>query len=192
MEEQDIDLVNMCLEGDGDSFEELVTKYKKKIYNIAYKFTGSREDALDVTQEVFIKAYNSLNQYDPKYKFSSWILKITTNYCLDQKRKKRVETVELNTDLDNNDTTTSAENLYIHKENKTVIANAIASLPEKYRVLIILYHSQNLSYDEICETLHLPMTKVKNRLYRGRKMLKEKLENIRREETKWTAQKLRY
>lgn len=192
MNEQDIDIVKRCLKGDGNSFEILVTKYKKKIYNIAYRFTGNKEDALDVTQEVFIKAYNSLNQYDPKYKFSSWILKITTNYCLDQRKRKKVETVELNSDLDNDSTTTSAENLYLHKENKAFIDEAISSLPDKYRVIIVLYHNQNLSYNEISETLKLPLTKVKNRLYRGRNMLKNKLETVRKEETKWTAKKLQY
>lgn len=192
MNEADIEIVQKCLAGDGTSYEVLVTRYKKKIYNIAYRFTGSKEDALDVTQEVFIKAYNSLKQYDPKYNFSSWILKITTNYCLDLKKKKRVETVVLNTDLNNNETTTSAENLYLHKENKEAIYEAINSLPEKYRILILLYHNQNQSYNEISQALQLPLTKVKNRLYRARLMLKDALEDIRREESKWTVNKLRY
>lgn len=188
----DIEIVKRCLDGDGHSYEELVTRYKKKIYNIAYRFTGSKEDALDITQEVFIKAYNSLRQYDPNYKFSSWILKITTNYCLDVKKKKRVETVELNTDLSSHDNATSAENLYIHKENQRAIYDAINALPEKYRILIVLYHNQNQSYTEISQNLQLPLTKVKNRLYRARLMLKEALEDIRREESKWTIKKLRY
>ncbi len=192
MNEQDIEIVNKCLSGDGDSFEKLVTKYKKKIYNIAYRYTGNSEDALDVTQEVFIKAYNSLKQYDPKYKFSSWILKITTNYCLDLKKKKKLTTVELNIDLDNNETSTSAEDIYIHKENKELIANSINSLPDEYKILIILFHNQNHSYQEISEMLQLPLTKVKNRLYRARNMLKDALKNTRREESKWTAKQLQY
>ncbi|WP_425446305.1 RNA polymerase sigma factor [Dethiothermospora halolimnae] len=188
----DKEIVNRCLDGDGDVFKELVTRHKKKIYNIAYKFTFNKEDALDITQEIFIKAYNSLEKYNPKYKFSSWILKMTTNYCLDIKKKKRVNTVELNTKLKNDKTTTSAEDVFIHKENKKIIKDAINNLSKEYRVLIILYHNENLSYKEISETLNLPLTKVKNRLYRARNMLKENLKNIKEEESKWTAKELQY
>lgn len=189
---EDIDIVKECLDGNGEAYEVLVSRYKKQVYNIAYRFSGNREDALDITQEAFIKAYNSLKKYDPKYKFSSWILKITTNYCLDLKKKKSIETVTLNTDMDNRETTVSAEEVYIHKSNSIVIKDAINSLPEEYRILIIMYHNENLSYNEISEILKIPLTKVKNRLYRGRNMLKETLENIRREESKWDAKKLRY
>ena len=165
-------------------------RYQNRVYGFAFHYLGNREEAEDVTQEVFIKAYNSLKQYDPKYKFSSWILKITTNYCLDLRKKKKVTMVELNTDLENNETSTSAEDLYIHKENKQSIAQAINSLPDKYKILIILYHNQNHSYQEISEMLQLPITKVKNRLYRARGMLKETLKTTRREESKWTAKQL--
>ena len=192
MNESDKEIVDKCLEGNGHLYEILVTRYQKKIYNIAYRFTGSKEDALDITQEVFIKAYNSLRKYDPNYKFSSWILKITTNYCLDIKKKKRVETVELNLELKNNDITASAENSYIYKENQKAIYDAINALPEKYRILIILYHNQNQSYNEISKALNLPLTKVKNRLYRARLMLKEELEGIKREGSEWIVKKLQY
>ena len=190
MDRTDIEIVQECLRGNGRAFEELVTRHKGKIYNIAYRFTSNKEDALDITQEVFIKAYNSLKQYDPKFKFSSWILKITTNYCLDLKKKRTVDTVALDLDVGPKETTTSAEAMFIHKENKREIIKAIDSLPEEYKILIVMYHNQNLSYTEISESLSLPMTKVKNRLYRGRLMLKESLHSIREEESKWTAKEL--
>jgi len=190
--EIDIALVKKCLKGDNRAFEELIIRHKKKIYSIAYRFTSNSEDALDITQEVFIKAYNSLTQYDNKFKFSSWILKITTNYCLDFKKKKTVETVALDLDIASRETKTSAENVFMHKENKRIIKEAINSLPDEYKILVIMYHNQNLSYDEICDALQLPMTKVKNRLYRARLMLKENLQTIREEELRWTAKELQH
>jgi len=83
----DEELVNLCLGGEGNYFEEIVKRYKKKIYSIAYRFTGNSDESYDITQEIFIKAYNSLKKYNSSYKFSSWILKMTTNYCVDIKRK---------------------------------------------------------------------------------------------------------
>lgn len=192
MEYSDGDIIEKCLEGEGDYFEIIIKKYKKIVFNIAYRFTSNRDDALDITQEVFIKAYNSLEKYDKRYKFSSWIMKITTNYCLDKKRKKKLDTVKINLDMDNRDTAISAEDVFLHNENKKEISKMISNLPEKYRILIIMYHSQNLSYKEISEVLNIPMTKVKNRLYRARNILKENLLDVRKEESKWTAKKLQY
>ncbi|MTI67105.1 MAG: sigma-70 family RNA polymerase sigma factor [Firmicutes bacterium] len=182
MEENDYKLVKRCLKGDEKAFEEIVTLYKRKVYNIAYKFTRNKEDSSDITQEVFIKAYNSLDKYNPEYKFSTWILKITTNYCLDLKKKKSVDTTPLTDWNETNASTLSAENNYIYKENKNIIIQLINNLPKKYRILIIMYHQQNLSYKEMSDCLNLPLTKVKNRLYRARGMLKDNLESIRKEE----------
>ncbi|MBS4539536.1 sigma-70 family RNA polymerase sigma factor [Clostridium sp. D2Q-11] len=190
MEYTDSEIIDRCLKGNGEYYEILVKRYKKRIYNIAYRFTNNNEDALDITQEVFIKAYNSLDKYDPKFKFVSWILKITTNYCLDNKKKKRLDTMDINLDIENSDTAASAENVFLHKENKREITEAINRLPDKYRILIIMYHNQNLSYKEMSEVLNISMTKVKNRLYRARNILKENLESVKKEESKWIAKKL--
>lgn len=187
MEENDAAIVKKCLRGNGEAFQHIVTKYKKKIYNIAYRYTGNAQDALDITQEVFIKAYDSLNTYNFSYKFSSWILKIATNYCLDFKKKKKIDVIPLKPELDYGDSIHSPEAVLLQKENKNTIEDLIDSLPDKYRILIIMYHTQNMSYKEISDILDLPMTKVKNRLYRGRLMLKEKIKNLREEEMNWIA-----
>ena len=85
----DIDIINRCLEGDDSAFEELVTRYKNLVFNTSYRMLGSYEEAEDASQEVFIRIYKSLRRYDPQYKFSTWVVKITTNYCLDILRKKK-------------------------------------------------------------------------------------------------------
>lgn len=185
----DKEIVQKILNGDGKSFEEIISRYKNKIYNIAYRFSGNTQDALDITQEIFIKSYNSLKKYNPEYKFSTWILKMTTNHCLDYKKKKRIKTIPLDLIYDQSNNKT-AESEFIKQENEKTVLNAINKLPNKYKILIELYHKQNKSYVEIEEILGLPLTKVKNRLYRARLMLKEELKDLREEVTTWNVIKL--
>ena len=182
----DEELVNLCLTGEGKYFEEIVKRYKKKIYSIAYRFTNSSDESYDITQEIFIKVYNSLKKYNPSYKFSSWILKMTTNYCVDIKRKNKIETTSLDLAI-NREETLSAENEFLNQEKKRKIYECINNLPNEYKILIELYHHQNLTYKEIEDILKIPMTKVKNRLYRARLMLKDSLKNSNEEGIIWSA-----
>lgn len=182
----DEEIVNLILKGNGHIFEEIVKRYDKKIYNIAFRFTGNKQDSLDITQEILLKAYNSLKKYNSKYKFSSWILKITTNYCLDIKKKKEVETISLDIAVTKGEAL-SAEKVFIDTEDKKLIDECIRNLPHDYKIIIELYHKQNLSYQEIADILKLPMTKVKNRLYRARIILKDKLKSLREENIIWNV-----
>lgn len=184
----DIDIIKMCLDGDTDAFEELITRYKKLIFNTAYRMMGNREEAEDITQEVFIKIYNSLSKYDPEFKFSTWALRITSNLCVDWLRKRKGETVPIEEVYDLKDDGLTPEDEYISKERQNRVQAAINKLPDKYKELIVLFHHRNLSYQEIMDITGETLTIVKNRLYRARQMLKDELSNIDKEgEARWNV-----
>lgn len=175
MDASDLVLINQCLEGNAEAFEILVNRYKKLVFNTAYRMMNNREEAEDVTQEAFIRIYNSLARYNPEYKFSTWALKITTNLCLDNLRKRKGETVPIEEQFDLCDGGLTPEEQYVRKENQKRVLEAINKLPEKYKEFIILFHHRNLSYQEIMDITGESLTIVKNRLYRARQMLKEYL-----------------
>jgi RNA polymerase sigma-70 factor (ECF subfamily) len=182
LEASDYELVKACINGSQDAFAELVARYKKLVFSVVYNMINDKQEVNDVAQEVFIRIYKSLGRYDPQYKFSTWAVKITTNLCLDTLRKKRIistpieEAGEVSSDLD------TPEARFIQKEKNLKIREAIALLPEKYRIPIVLFHQNSMSYEEIAKALDEPMTIVKNRLYRARLMLREKLMPVRKEE----------
>ena len=183
----DAQIVDNILQGDSSGFQELVARYQKPVFGICYRMLRQREEAEDVSQEVFIKAYRYLKQYNHEHKFSSWILKIATNTCIDAIRKKRLDTLPLDEEIKTNQEDVSAERAFLQEEAHREIESAIAALPPDYRMVILLYHHQGQSYQEIAEGLDIPMSMVKNRLFRARKQLKESLKTLK-EETLWTAE----
>lgn len=185
---EDIEIVNRCLAGDVNAFEVLIEKYKKAVYNTAYRMMGNREEAEDVSQEAFIRMYKSLSKYNPEYKFITWALKVTTNLCLDNLRKRKGETVPIDEGFDIKDGKDTPEEEYIRRENQKLVQDAIMRLPGKYREFLILFHHRNLSYQEIMEITGESLTIVKNRLYRARQMLKEELLSREKEREKYALQ----
>lgn len=183
----DAQIVTNILEGDPAGFQELVTRYQKPVFGICYRMLRHREEAEDLSQEVFIKAYRYLKQYNSEHKFSSWILKIATNTCIDAIRKKKLDTLPLEEDIKNSREDVSAERAFLLADANREIESAIAALPPDYRVVVLLYHHHGQSYQQICDSLEVPMTVVKNRLFRARKILKESLKELK-EETLWTAE----
>lgn len=184
----DIEIVNRCLAGDVNAFELIIERYKKAVFNTAYRMMGNREEAEDVSQEAFIRMYKSLSRYNPEYKFITWALKITTNLCLDGLRKRKGETIPIDESFDIKDGKDTPEEEYIRKENQKLVQDAIMRLPGKYREFLILFHHRNLSYQEIMEITGESLTIVKNRLYRARQMLKEELQNREKEREKYALQ----
>lgn len=175
MEATDIELINQCLDGEQRAFEVLVDRYKKLVYSVVIKMINNKEDVYDISQEVFIKVYKSLDKYNPEFKFSTWIVRITTNHCLDILRKKQPQMVALDNVCELSRKSDTPENRYIVREERLELLRAVDELPEKYRTPIVLFHRQGLSYDEITSVIGEPLTIVKNRLYRARQMLKERL-----------------
>jgi RNA polymerase sigma-70 factor (ECF subfamily) len=182
LELSDYELIQKILAGDSDLFSELVTRYKKLIYSVVYNMIHDSQEVGDISQEVFIRIYKALDRYNPEYKFSTWSVRIATNYCLDLLRKKKLDMVPIDDVSHVPNTKDTPETNFIRKEQSRMIKAAIDELPEKYRVPIILFHQNGLSYDEITKILNEPMTIVKNRLYRARLLLKDKLLGYRKEE----------
>ena len=175
MEKTDYELVKDCLNGDTDKFSELVARYRKLVYCVAYKFSRDSEEVNDLSQEVFVKIYKSLGRYDPQYRFSTWTVKVATNICLDFVRKKKLNSVPLEEIENYARVDCTPETAYIRKEKSALVRRAIDELPEIYRLPIIMFHQKGMSYKEIAETLGKPLSIIKNRIFRARHVLKENL-----------------
>ena len=178
--EQEYLIVQRVLEGDTNAFEELVLEYEKKVYNVALRMLNNREDAADMTQEAFIKAYNSLSGFRGDSKFSVWLTRIVSNLCLDFMRSRnRRPTVSLSMEdedgedvqLDIADTSQSPEQLLERSLTRESVRRGLQSLPEDYREILLLREIQGLSYDEIAAALDIEVGTVKSRIFRGRKKL---------------------
>lgn len=178
----DGELVQSALAGRETSFEELVRRYQRPIAAYVYRMVGDYDAALDLTQEVFIKVYNSLIRYRPEFKFSTWIYKIAHNAAIDHLRRHAVREQSLTTGIDGERREISIESRRLtpeqeseKKEQRSEIESVVQLLPSPYRELIVLRHSQDLSYDEIAEVTGLPLGTVKNRLFRAREAMRDHL-----------------
>ena len=173
-------IVQKVLKGDVNAFEKLVLEYEKSVYNRALRMTGNSEDASDMTQEAFIKAYNSLQSFRGDSKFSVWLYRIATNVCLDFLRSKsRKPTVSLSVEdnegeevqLDVADESQSPELLLDRQMTRESVRRGLETLSPEYRQILLLREIQGLSYDEISQTLGLEVGTVKSRIFRARKKL---------------------
>ena len=176
----DPELVASAARGLDGSFEELVNRYQRPISAFVYRMVGDYDAALDLTQEIFIKVYASLGRYRPEFKFSTWIYKIAHNAAIDHLRRtsSRERSLSVGTETDNYDLPLEAEGLTPEQqsereERRCEIENVVRSLPTAYRELIVLRHSQDLTYEEIVEVTGLPLGTVKNRLFRAREMMRQ-------------------
>ena len=176
----DGELIAKSIVGREDSFEELVRRYQRPITNYVYRMLNDYDSSLDVTQEVFIKVYNSLRKYSSEYKFSTWLYRIAHNAAIDHIRRNSM--VQQSIETENSDGTyqlqlespnPNPEQDRERSEWRLEIESVIKCLPEPYRELIVLRHSRDLSYDEIASVTCLPLGTVKNRLFRAREMMRE-------------------
>lgn len=178
--EQEALTVQRVLDGDVNEYEKLVLEYQKNVYNLALRMTGNAEDAADMAQEAFIKAYNSLASYRGDSRFSVWLYRIVSNVCLDFLRaRKRRQTVPLSvvddegeeTELEISDESASPEKLMERSMTRDAVRRGLQELTPEYRQILILRELQGMSYDEIAETLGLESGTVKSRIFRARKKL---------------------
>ena len=176
----DSELIKNAISGREDGFEELVRRYQKPITGYVFRIVGDYDSALDVTQEVFIKVYNSLHRYSSDYKFSTWLYRIAHNAAIDHLRRNSVNTQSLETEnadgtyqLQIESPAPSPEKHREISEWRTEIGQVIRRLPDAYKQLILLRHASDLSYDEIAEVTGLPLGTVKNRLFRAREMMRQ-------------------
>ncbi len=178
--EQELAAIRRVQRGDVNAFEPLMAAYEKNVYNLALRMTGNAQDAEDMTQEAFLKAYSSLDSFRGDSKFSVWLYRIVSNVCLDHlRRKSRRPAVSLSMEddegedvqLDLPDTSQSPEELLEKKLTREAVQRGLAQLPEDARQILLLREIQGLSYEEIGRVLELDPGTVKSRIFRARKRL---------------------
>ncbi|WP_051272165.1 RNA polymerase sigma factor [Shimazuella kribbensis] len=178
MTEQDARWVEQVRAGQLDAYDQLVQKYMNKVYYLLYRMIGREEDAKDLAQECFIRAYKHLHQYDITRSFSSWLYKIAINLCRNELQKQKRQAFELQGQLEIADTE-NPEQVYIQKEETRRYQQEIDLLPPFYREVLILRYYQELSYVEISESLGITETDVRNYLYRAKRKLRKQTSFIR-------------
>jgi RNA polymerase sigma-70 factor (ECF subfamily) len=183
------DIIERCRRGDIGAFNELVKRYERQVYNFAYRLTNNYDDASDIAQDAFLRVYNAIGSFRGDASFSTWLFRITTNVFLDERKRSRAHpktSLDDYLELDESSVTRQIEDpgptpemITEEAERTTILQSAIATLPEYQRAMVVLYHGQQKSYEEIAEIMDLPIGTVKSRLNRARLALKEKLSPIR-------------
>ena len=159
-------------------FDELVRRYQDRVYGMAARFVGQPSDAEDIAQEVFLKAFRGLEGFKGDAKFSTWLYRITFNLCTDWLRRTRRpgrRTTSLSEGLDVQDSAPGLGEDVLAAERRKEVRAALEGLPERYRTVVTLLYYNKLSYEQIGTILELPPKTVETRLYRARRMLREKL-----------------
>jgi RNA polymerase sigma factor (sigma-70 family) len=183
--DNDADLIRRCLANDQSAYKQLLEKYRRQVLSLVWRMVSDREEAQDLAQEAFIRAFRSLHTFDATRSFPAWLFRITTNLCVDHYRRKKLDTVSLvqEADQERDERTRELESPDIGpdeefqgKESAQRLDAMVRALPAPYRIVVLLRHQSDLSYDEIAEALNLPLGTVKARIHRAHKMLKEKLE----------------
>lgn len=178
----DEELVARSIGGDSESFNELVLRWERPIYALAYRVIGREEDARDVCQETFLRAFRALNGFRGQAKFSSWLYRIALNLCRDWvRRDRRAPVVQLPEDMPLDDLAAvqepadSIEDLVARRELTRAVENAMTRLPEEQRTAIILKEYHGLTFQEIADLVGCPLSTVKTRLYQGLTVLRREL-----------------
>ena len=176
-------LIQKSQQGDMDAFEQLLLRYEKKVYTIAYKYMGNAEDASDLAQEALIKAYQSIGTFRGESSFATWIGRITANRCLDELRKrKRLQTTSLDEELELEEGSVqkeiasekdTPEQHTIRQETVQYVQHKLAQMREEYRLVLVLRELEGHSYEDIAEMLNCSLGTVKSRISRARNYLKE-------------------
>jgi len=165
-------LVTRCLEGESSAWEELVTRYSRRVYNVAYQFTGRHEEAEDLTQEIFLKIYRSLGTFDLEAAFLPWLIRVSKNMCVDHYRKRRRERLLVHGNWEKITTVAcTRSNPYqktFSRERRAILLRGLEQIPQDLKTVVILRDLQGLTYQEISEATNLPEGTVKSRLNRGR------------------------
>lgn len=177
-------LIERALQGDEQAYAEILKRYRGHLYSLIYKMVRNREEAEDLVQEAFIKAFRALGSFNENFAFSTWLYKIAVNNCIDYLRKKRLQTYSYDKPVSVKDSEVkrqyadpglTPEKQLLSEEKSRIINQAIDSLPPKYRTVIILRHREEMAYEDIAQQLNLPLGTVKARIFRAREMLKKKL-----------------
>ncbi len=185
---EEIGWVDQALCGDRAAFGQLMHRYAGAVYNLTYRMLGSAEDAEDASQEIFLRAYTRLESFDRQRRFSTWLLSVGSNYCIDRLRRRRFSWLTLDDAafaLPSKER--SPERIALDHEQQAIVQHALQQLPEHYRMVTVLRYWNDLSYEEIAKVTGLPESTIKTRLHRARHMLAKALGP--EEQMLWEAEK---
>jgi RNA polymerase sigma-70 factor (ECF subfamily) len=182
-------LIERCKSGDRQAYDTLIRGYERRVYNLAYRLCGHYDEANDISIDAFVRVYQALKLFRGEANFSTWLFRIVTNVYLDRRKRSRNKqhlSLEEYIELEENsvarqieDPAPTPDRVAETRERKELLDQAIAGLPDYQRAMIVLYHTEGLSYEEIAEVLTLPIGTVKSRLNRARLTLREKLEPLK-------------
>ena len=172
MEDDDVKLIHRCLQGEWKAFEKIVERYQKPLFNIALKITNRKDEAQDVAQAAFIKAYENLPSFDQKRKFFSWLYRIAINEALNVRNSRKLSN-ELSEEISSQEQ--EPDEIVHELQRNQTLEHAVSELSVDYRIVITLRHFQNLSYHEISDVLQVPEKTVKSRLFTARQQLRDML-----------------
>ncbi len=183
MTSTDEELVARSISGDTESFNELILRWERPIYALAYRTIGREEDARDVCQETFLRAFRALPGFRGQAKFSSWLYRIALNLCRDwMRRERRAPVVQVPEDTDPMELAAavepseSIEDLVARRDLTRIVERVMARLPEEQRTAIVLKEYHGLTFQEIADLVGCPLSTVKTRLYQGLTVLRRELE----------------
>jgi RNA polymerase sigma-70 factor, ECF subfamily len=177
-------VIQRCLQGDELAWESIVQQYRRKVFNVAYKFVGRHEEAEDLTQDIFIKIFKSLGTFDRRANFQTWLISVSRNLCIDHYRSVRQERQAIDHQIDPNELSPVAHEpgpiAAIEQQDRVLLLRqALAALPESLRKAVLMRDIQELTYQEIADKLHLPEGTVKSRINRGRTELARQIRKLR-------------
>ena len=177
-------LIRRCLKGDQLAWETIVRQYRRKVFNVAYKFVGRHDEAEDLTQDIFLKIFKSLDTFDRRANFQTWLISVSRNLCIDHYRSVRKERETIDRAVDTSDIAPASPEpgpiaALEQRDRVVLLRQALAALPETLRTAVLLRDIQELSYQEIADKLKLPEGTVKSRINRGRTELARQIRKLR-------------
>ncbi len=181
---EDKELIADAIAGKQEAYKRLMRKYHNAIAHLIMRMVGNQGDVEDLAQEAFIKAFNSLPSFNDEFAFSTWLYKIATNNCIDYLRKRKLKTFSIDRPIGSDDgqqqyeipdDSHTPDREILRDQQTSAIRGAIDALPEKYRLVIVMRHQEERSYEEIAEELALPLGTVKAHIFRAREMLYKQL-----------------
>lgn len=177
-------LVQRTLRGETAAYNTLVQRYQRQVYSLAYRMIGNAEDASDLVQETFLRAYGALPTFRQDASFLTWLYKIASNLTIDLMRSRRAKSaLSLEVELEEGrepaaDRSASPEDTTVKGAVCEVVHRAVMNLPERYRLVVVMRHLQGMSIEEIAEQLQIPTGTVKTHLFRAREMLRDRLRTV--------------
>jgi RNA polymerase sigma-70 factor, ECF subfamily len=185
-------LIERCLRGDQQAWEAIVRQHWRKVFNVAYKFVGKHDEAEDLTQDIFFKIFKSLDTFDRRANFQTWLISVSRNLCIDHYRSVRKERETIDRAVDPGDLSPTSHEVSPYaaleqRDRVVLLREAMEHLPSTLRTAVLLRDIQELSYHEIAVQLHLPEGTVKSRINRGRSELARQIRRLREQYEAATA-----